>query len=411
MPKTFKANGKTLRVRMYRVGFGDCFLVSLPTKTRVAHILVDCGVHSHNNPNTINEAVADLQSATGGRLDIVIASHAHQDHISGFGTCKDAFSQMSIGEVWLPWTEDPTDAQATRIRKKQMALVDSLRMHFAAHGASNGLRQQAQHMLANLNLASNDTSMRLLKSGINGGKVRYLEAGDNFTDAGQIDGLTIKILGPPRDKKFLARMDPPAGDRFLRMGGGNGAADEDVRPFPGWTVKRGDLPVPLQLDAQDEAALHGRSLALEGLAFTIDQAMNNSSIVALMSFGGQHLLFPGDAQYGNWAAWLDGQDAADILSQVTFFKVAHHGSHNATPRRALDGMTDGKVAAMVSTQVKPWDTIPRGPLIKAIDAKTKKRWVRSDTISVPGGVNQPKVDDPPGFTKGRLWYDYAAPVR
>src|ERR1700692_4311798 len=35
-----------LRVRMYRVGFGDFFLVSVPVKAGFKHILIDCGVHS-----------------------------------------------------------------------------------------------------------------------------------------------------------------------------------------------------------------------------------------------------------------------------------------------------------------------------------------------------------------------------
>jgi len=99
-------NGRSIRIRMYRVGFGDCFLVSLPG-TPTAHILVDCGVHSRGDLKTMPKVVDDIAAETGKRLDLIIASHAHQDHVSGFSKCKEAFRQFSVGEVWLPWTEDP----------------------------------------------------------------------------------------------------------------------------------------------------------------------------------------------------------------------------------------------------------------------------------------------------------------
>ena len=37
-----------LRVRMYRVGFGDFFLLTVPTADGPQHILIDCGVHAAN---------------------------------------------------------------------------------------------------------------------------------------------------------------------------------------------------------------------------------------------------------------------------------------------------------------------------------------------------------------------------
>src|SRR5258708_850831 len=38
-----KAN---IRVRMYRIGFGDFFLLTVPGNDGPAHILIDCGVHA-----------------------------------------------------------------------------------------------------------------------------------------------------------------------------------------------------------------------------------------------------------------------------------------------------------------------------------------------------------------------------
>jgi hypothetical protein len=124
------------------------------------------------------------------------------------------------------------------------------------------------------------------------------------------------------------------------------------------------------------------------------------------------LLFPGDAQYGNWKYWLD-KEADDILPQINFLKVAHHGSHNAMPKDALEKMTTGKFAAMVSTQSTPWDSIPRVPLMERLDVQTGQKTVRSDWVKLanapdPLANSAPQMPgtDPKGFTKGAFWYDY-----
>ena len=401
MPKATTLKRGDLRVRMYRVGFGDCFLVSLPKDNGHAHILVDCGVHPQGNLKTIADAVKNIKAETGGHLDIVIASHAHLDHISGFASSAEDFKKMTIGEVWLPWVEDGNDPEAARIRTKHIAAIKSLDQHFAARPPSSDVRFMMQ------NLTGNAAALQLLKAGIRGGKVRYLAAGAKIDKPAGLDGLSVNVLGPPRDEKFLARMNPPAGDRYLKVGaGGKVEPDKPVRPFLGFDVKRRDLPPLLRLSAAEEKAMRDEAEELEELAFALNQAVNNTSIVALFSIMGQHLLFPGDAQYGNWASWLDQPNAEEILSQLTFFKIAHHASENATPRRAIEHLTDGQVAAMVSTQNKPWPSIPRGPLIDALDKKTKKRWVRSDTIKIKGAENVTAPSLKPGFTKGDFWYDY-----
>lgn len=401
MPKAKTLESGVLRVRMYRVGFGDCFLVSLPDGAGHAHVLVDCGVHPQGDVRKIADAVKDIRAETGGRLDVVIASHAHKDHISGFASNAADFLGMTVGEVWLPWIENANDAQAARIRKKQLTVIERLSAHFAARPPS----PDVQFMMANL--TGNAAALQLLKAGINGGKVRYLAAGETIDKPAGLEGLSVKVLGPPRDEKFLSRMDPPAGDRYLKAGaGGRVEPANEVRPFIGQDAKRRSLPDWLRLSAAEEKALRQEAEELEGLAFALNQAVNNTSVVALFSIGGQHLLFPGDAQYGNWASWLDQPDSAEILSQLTFFKIAHHGSENATPRRAIEHLTDGQVAAMVSTQNKPWPSIPRKPLIQALDKKTKKRWVRSDSIAIKGAPNAAPAPLKRGFTQGAFWYDY-----
>ena len=84
-----KSNGKgELRIRMYRVGFGDFFLMTVPSAAGPQHILIDCGVTGGTTKKgdigTIKDAVADMAEETGNKLALIIVTHRHQDHIVGF---------------------------------------------------------------------------------------------------------------------------------------------------------------------------------------------------------------------------------------------------------------------------------------------------------------------------------------
>jgi len=392
---------------MYRVGFGDCFLISFRGR-RTFHALVDCGVHNQGDIGTLEETVKDIASETGGRLGLIIASHAHEDHISGFARHADLFREFSIGEIWLPWTEDPRDRLASRLRRKRAAVLARLQAHFAARPPS----AFALAALTNLAAARNQTALDNLRSGF-GSEValRYLQAGDEVREPGGIPGLTARLLGPPRDQAFLKKMDPPKAERFLRIGPAGEVVPEHIlEPFEAeHTRPNGSEPA---LSTADAALL--RKMAegsFEGLAFTLNQAMNNTSLVALFSYRGRSLLFPGDAQFGNWKYWIEGDDATETLSQIEFYKVSHHGSENATPKSALDGMTHARFAAMVSTQSKPWPSIPYDKLMGALSARAGEAIVRSDSLGVTGAPKGPVVRRlAKGFRAGRFWYDYEIPV-
>jgi beta-lactamase superfamily II metal-dependent hydrolase len=101
------ANGKgKLRVRMYRVGFGDFFLITVPTKAGPQHILIDCGVHA-GNIGTMKDCVQDLINVTNRKLALVIATHYHADHLSGFASNFDEFAKFEVGMVWITNRLDP----------------------------------------------------------------------------------------------------------------------------------------------------------------------------------------------------------------------------------------------------------------------------------------------------------------
>ncbi|MGZ8843942.1 MAG: MBL fold metallo-hydrolase [Pyrinomonadaceae bacterium] len=409
------SNSSSIRIRMYRVGFGDCFLVSLPVSGGSRHILVDCGVHGKGNIGTMDEVIDNIAAVTDNKLAIVIATHAHQDHISGFDGEK--FGKFEIGEVWMPWTENPKDALAVKLRKKHAALAAQLDSHFAAQAFASGqeTKSRVAAAAAVANLVANKSALQSLHTGFGvNASVRFFTAGDSLASIAGIPGLSVSVLSPPRDEKFLSKMDPPAGQSYLRLDGRRVESANQLRPLSSkWEVKQNARALKhLRLSDVDKKSLQDdlSGDAADGLAFTLDKAVNNTSLVLLFTFRGQSLLFPGDAQYGNWQSWLEKEDAADILSRVTFLKVAHHGSHNATPKNALERMATGKFAAMVSTQNVPWKTIPRLPLVDRLMEQTRKRTVRSDSLALkdkPKAPKGPAVSKlPPGFSRGDFWYDY-----
>jgi hypothetical protein len=106
------------------------------------------------------------------------------------------------------------------------------------------------------------------------------------------------------------------------------------------------------------------------------------------------LLFAADAQVGNWQSWhsqtyADGErtlTARDILNRVRFYKVGHHGSHNATlDREGLSLMTRPDLVAMVSTdedfalkQGQCGWLMPNPKVKKALLDRTQGRLIRGD---------------------------------
>jgi glyoxylase-like metal-dependent hydrolase (beta-lactamase superfamily II) len=110
-PKKFR-----VRVRMYRQGLGDCFLITFPRKGKNPfQILVDCGVLARDSEfmtrivRHIRDTVRNGKTKGKARLDVVVATHEHKDHLSGFNQARDVFNKdFEFGAVWLGWTENLT---------------------------------------------------------------------------------------------------------------------------------------------------------------------------------------------------------------------------------------------------------------------------------------------------------------
>lgn len=103
------------------------------------------------------------------------------------------------------------------------------------------------------------------------------------------------------------------------------------------------------------------------LALNLDGDINNTSLVLAIELGqgGKVLLFPGDAQYGNWLSWARTPRGADLLTRTVFYKVGHHGSHNATLKNGgLSAMGTAKgfesLVAMIPVDTQKASTKGKG---------------------------------------------------
>lgn len=139
------------------------------------------------------------------------------------------------------------------------------------------------------------------------------------------------------------------------------------------------------------------------LALRAGDYTNNVSLVLAFDVpeSEKMLLFPGDAQVGNWLSWheIEGWrfrgDASpanppaandrqtlmeNLLGRVAFYKVGHHGSHNATLKdRGLELMTRPDLVAYVPVSVPVaqdlmgYCPMPFYPVLHALQRKTQGR--------------------------------------
>jgi beta-lactamase superfamily II metal-dependent hydrolase len=395
MKKNSSSSGK-LRIRMYSIGFGDCFLLTFPGEK---HVLIDCGVHMHSKLKRTTEVVEHIREVTDGKLAAVVATHAHADHISGFATEAELFDEFEVKEVWLSWLEDVSKASVRKLHKKVQALTTSIANSLAVERdeMTESLLANATGELAASPDGPNARAMRLLRGGFGNKKnVRYLTAGDELCEPAGIEGLTVRVLAPAKETEFISRMDPPSEQEYkLRATGDTTKAREPFVPFASEHVLDTGVLEPNYVEGLHEIAKFNTA----DLALFVDHYLNNTSLSLLLEHNGKTLLFPGDAQWGNWQSWQAEWD--DILGDICFYKVGHHGSHNATPSKAMSKMRNAKLVAMVPTDyVKKFreanHEVPYTKLITKLGTQTNQRFVRSDDLD----------DAPAPFEKGEFWCDY-----
>jgi hypothetical protein len=162
-------------------------------------------------------------------------------------------------------------------------------------------------------------------------------------------------------------------------------------------------------------------------ALQLDAATNNTSLVLAieLSDGGPVLLLVGDAQAGNWLSWdklrwrLDGRrvSAADLLARTCFYKVGHHGSHNATLKDlGLERMTRNDLVAFVpvdrtTARKKRWNRMPLPSIVEKLDKITGERTVLSEVEPPKGEERHSHAGFGSEFQENELYVQVRVPLR
>ena len=409
---TAAAGEAGIRIRMYRVGFGDFFLLSfLRDSGAPLHVIIDCGVFKGTSQTgdigSIEAAVGNMADVTDGNIELIIMTHRHADHIAGFARCSAVFKSLHVGAVWMPVWECEYSAPAMKYQAELTATAQRLNQYLASLGAAASEAQQTarkymENAVGVAGSGSNAAALDLLKHEL-GVAPKYYQGGSEpeLPDTLRTAGLKADILGPPPvdDLQMMKLMDVKKGvGQYLDSVGlesaGLGAGDctpfdpewecqsaqvcdaystvdYGVPAFREWAAQRSNSPCMPQQQArvaQQKMELtlqEAQPIAALTAAKQLNSFLNNQSLVVLFTFQGKKLLFAGDAQAGNWEHWLFATDTPDqqaggelaqrakeILAGLDFYKVGHHGSSNATPIPAVQAM--GTVAhrfvALCSTE-------------------------------------------------------------
>lgn len=444
-----KTNKNEVTIRMYRAGFGDCFLLAFPAKrNQTKYLLIDCGIHHgyDGRKALMQNIAAHIKSDTDGKIETLVVTHEHTDHISGFNLGRQFFADININNVWMGWTENYNDPKVKQLDKKKKRYLQGL---LAAAEAAEKHDKDGSERIKRLLAFYDDSvlsasSSRRIKHMYNRDIMKWLQKkaknGPTFCTPGRpplmldgVDDVRIFVLGPPQEDELLKQSNPSRGegketyltdgplemydafvDSILALnqdGIGSFQDDRVTSPFAKGYWKRDfgagdDIYRRLySLESETWRKIDNEWLDIAGeLAIKMDNHTNNSSLVLAIELGknGNVLLFPGDAQVGNWLSWQDLEwdlgdrivTADDLLKRTVVYKVGHHGSHNATLKAdGLEKMNHPDLVALLpvdqnyANEKQNW-SIPYEGLLDVLTEKCQHRIVRTDKTR-PGSLEKP----------------------
>jgi hypothetical protein len=336
-----EASEMSITLRAYNVLFGDALLVSWDEDDGQHHAWVDFG-NFHNDANAVFEKVYnDVLARTGGKLDLLVITHRHLDHMEGFFSLRKRFkTDFTIQRLWHAHVTASLDKvfeiAARSLRSMLPASIPGsdteigqvFRNNFGAKG--DKIRQQMADILNEIGVPASRTfkihrSLNLKQA---------LPPG--------LKKLGIKVLGPEKDSnRYLQPLEHALRVHGIALSDGDGrikATRND--PFDGVrAVKFRKSPLAGLADlARLRRQLQNGGL---GLLAAADKTRNNTSIVMRLTYGSAQLLLVGDAEEMSWE--IMRKNGATLQADV--IKVGHHGSINASPDWSFTKVMRRKLAA------------------------------------------------------------------
>jgi hypothetical protein len=419
-------------------------------------MLIDCGCILGARADFL-PVIADIKTKTGGVIDVLVVTHEHADHINGFKLCADAFARFEIGEAWFAWTEDESDELANDLRQNHSKLKMALQMasdkltklqadkHYehmfaeeyhqkamlAAKEKFIGSVSQLNNLSMNLGAAAKGkvpsmvTLFKQLKILKKDTDVYFFSPGELYDTLERLPGIRVFVLGPPRDPKML-NITEVKGEHYEKR---ESKSNKDLALADVMMGKQDDpamLPFEPEYELTDANAVvrkayeaeswrnieHDWLYSVGGLALRYESSINNTSLALAFQFESSErvLLFPGDAEFGNWQSWYDWEwtvndagekkkvDAGYLLANTVFYKVGHHSSQNGTASAiGLEKMEHEELSAMVPLSFRKiqsvWlNTMPNDHLCAELIARCQGRVLFSgDRDVLMKNIKTPRV--------------------